>query len=90
MLLPSVIMGTIIYPIYYYPYSQKSLDIWTTLALYANRLSILLFIAAITTSTLTTAGIPRKNLMAKVSIYLFTAAMVLLFLTMIRILFTFP
>ena len=90
MLLPSILMGTILYPYYYYMPSRTSPDIWTTLAVYANRLSTLLFIATITTSALTTAGIPRKNLLAKISIYLFTAAMALLFLTMIRLLFTFP
>jgi heme/copper-type cytochrome/quinol oxidase subunit 3 len=90
MLLPSIIMGTIIYPYYYYPSSRVAPDMWATLALYTNRLSTLLFIATITTSTLATAGIPRKNLLATISIYLFTAAMALLFLTMIRLLFTFP
>jgi heme/copper-type cytochrome/quinol oxidase subunit 3 len=87
MLLPSIVMGFALYPTYY---PQRTPDPLTTLTLYLNRISTLLFIATITTSTLTTVGFPRKDTMITASIYLFTAAMALLFITMLKILFTFP
>ena len=90
MLLPSIVMGFLLYPYslsYYQPYTPDPL---TTLTLYMNRASTLLFIATITTATLATAGLPRKNTMITVSVYLFTAAMALLFITMLKLLFTFP
>jgi heme/copper-type cytochrome/quinol oxidase subunit 3 len=88
MLPASIIMSTILYPYYYY--QPRTPDALTTLTLYLSRTSILLFIATITTATLATAGLPRKNTMITVSVYLFTAAMALLFITMLKILFTFP
>lgn len=87
MLVPSIVMGFTLYP-YYYP--SRTPDPLTTLALYINRISTLLFIATITTATLATTGIPRKNTLRTASIYLFTAAMALLFITTLKILFTFP
>ena len=88
MLLPSILMGFALYPYYYY--MPRTPDPLTTLTLYVNRISTLLFIATITTATLATAGLPRKNTMITASIYLFTAAMALLFITMLKLLFTFP
>ncbi len=87
MLPASILMGFALYPYYYMPYTPDPL---TTLTLYINRISTLLFIATITTATLATAGLPRKNTMITASIYLFTAAMALLFITMLKLLFTFP
>lgn len=89
MLLPSIVMGFALYPYYYYP-TRTPPDPLTTLTLYINRISTLLFIATITTGTLATVGFPRKNMMTTASIYLFTAAMALLFITMVKLLFTFP
>jgi heme/copper-type cytochrome/quinol oxidase subunit 3 len=88
MLLPSILMGFALYPYYYYPPGTP--DPLTTLLLYVNRISTLLFLATITTATLATAGFPRKNMMITASVYLFTAAMALLFITMLKLLFTFP
>ena len=87
MLLPSVLMGFILFPSYYPP---RTPDTLTTLLLYVNRISTLLFLATITTATLATAGFPQKNAMITASIYLFTAAMALVFITMLKLLFTFP
>ncbi len=90
MLLLSILMGIIIYP-YWYPYTYPYPDAWTTLNRYANRFSTLLFIATITTATLATAGLDEEDedLLAEISIYLFTAAMVLLFITIMIELFRF-
>jgi heme/copper-type cytochrome/quinol oxidase subunit 3 len=88
MLPPSIVIGVLLYPPYYYqPYTPDPL---ATLTLFMNRASTLLFIATVTTATLATAGLPRKNAMITVSVYLFTAAMALLFITMLKLLFTFP
>jgi len=88
MLPASILMGFALYPYYYYqPYTPDPL---TTLTLYINRISTLLFIATITTATLATAGLPRKNTMISVSVYLFMVSMALLFITMLKLLFTFP
>jgi len=88
MVLPSILMGFYVYPWYSYPPRQPTtLDyVW----LFISRIGTLAFIVTITTATLATTGFARKDLMYKASVYLFVVSMLLLFVSLIKVLFTFP
>ena len=78
--------GSIIYGPSYY--TQRAWTIFDHIAYWVRPIDTLLFIATITTSTLSTTGF-KKDLLYKVSVYLFTASMILLFVNLLSRLFSF-
>jgi hypothetical protein len=90
MLGVSAFLGVTLYQPYYYLYPAREPTALDVIAFYLNRIDILLYIATITTVTLATTGFGKKDLMYKVSIYLFTSSMILLFASVLKLLFTYP
>lgn len=87
LLLASTWFGAVsFYP--YYPRREPS--ILDVVAFYINRIDILFFVATITTATLSTTGFGKKELMFKISIYLFIISMALFFVSILKWLFTYP
>mgnify|MGYP006270019361 CR=1 FL=1 len=79
--------GAIISAPYYS--SGRAWTIFDYIAWWFSRIGTLFFIATITTATLSTTGFKKKDLMYKVSIYLFTISMILLFVNVLAWLFRF-
>jgi len=70
-----------------YPSPQYYRQYWTALEnalFYVHRINILFFVATITTATLYTTGFEKKDLMFKVSGYLFTISMMLFFIILLK------
>ena len=89
MVLPSIMLGFFMYAPYY-SYLPRQPTILDNVWLFISRIGTLSFIVAITTATLATTGFWRKDLMYKASVYFFIISMVLLFVSLIKVLFTFP
>jgi len=90
MLGVSTFLGAIIYQPYYYGYPPREPTALDVISFYLNRIDILLFIVTVTMATLATTGFGKKDLMYKASIYLFTISMILLFVSVLKLLFTYP
>jgi hypothetical protein len=90
MLLTATYLGAMLFQPYYYQYPSREPTIFDIAGFFINRFDILFFIVTITTSTLATTGFGKKDQMYKISIYLFTVSMILLFLSILKWLFTFP
>jgi len=75
-LAPSIYLGG------YYP-STSSRDAWY----YLNRLDILFFIATLTVSSLFTSGFGKREVMYKLTVYIFMISMGVFFLSFSRLLF---
>lgn len=69
---------------FYFP--SRTWTIFDHVAYWASRIGTLVFIATITTATLSITGF-KKDLLYKVSIYLFAASMALLFVIALSWLF---
>jgi len=87
MLLASLWVGAASFYSYYPPRDPSALEM---IAFYINRIDILLFIVTIGTSTLYTTGFRDKDLMFKISIYLFMISMAMFLLSILKWLFTYP
>ena len=69
-------------------YSFSGRTILDTISYWVTRIGTLFFVATVTTAALSTAGF-RKDMLYKVSIYLFIASMILVFVTVLSWLFRF-
>jgi hypothetical protein len=69
-----------------YHYTSVGWTVLDTISYWVSRIGTLLFIATVTTAALSTAGF-RKDMLYKASIYLFTASMTLVFVTVLSWLF---
>ena len=88
MLFAGIFYGqTLLVPYYSYIYPGAQQSIWDRIWYTLNRINVLLFIAAITTGTLFTAGFGNKDKTYRATIYLFVVSMVLLFVGFVRLLF---
>lgn len=88
MFFSGVVYGqTLLVPYYAYIYPGAQQSIWDRIWYTLNRIDVLLFIAAIATGTLFTAGYGRKDTTYRVTVYLFMISMALLFVGFIRLLF---
>lgn len=74
---------------YLFGYYQRR-DVLDTIIFYINRIGILFSVATITTATLFTTGLGNRDLMFRVSVYLFIISMALFFVSTLRSLFTYP
>jgi hypothetical protein len=73
-----------------YPGSPNLRRFWSDLDnffFYIHRIDILFFVATITTATLYTTSFEKKDLMFKVSMYLFLISMILFFVTLLKLVF---
>jgi len=59
-------------------------DILDTFLYYVNRIDILLFVATVATATLSTTGFGQKDMMFRVSVYLYVISMALFCLSILR------
>ena len=73
----------------FYSYPPRDPSALEMIVFVINRSGILLFIVTIGTSTLYTTGF-RKDLMFKMSIYLFIISMTLFLISILKWLFTYP
>ena len=64
-------------------------DIFETFLYYISRFVILLFVATVATATLSTTGFGQKDMMFRVSVYLYIISMALFCLSILRSLFTY-
>jgi len=85
----STMMGTLIYPQYYY-YPTRQPDAVEALSFYLNRIDILFFIATMTIAALATTGFGSKALLSRLTIYLFLVSMALFSVSVLKLLFTPP
>lgn len=74
----------------FYSYPPRDPSALEMIVFYINRIDILLFIVTIGTSTLYTTGFREKDLMFKISIYLFIISMALFLISILKWLFTYP
>jgi len=88
MLPVSTFLGLMLQSTYYYPRRQPT--ILEVVEFYLNRIDILFLIVTVTTATLTISGFGNKDLMYKASVYLFIISMILLFASVLQLLFTYP
>jgi len=86
MLLASTWIGAVSF----YSYPPREPSVLEMITFYINRIDILLFIVTIATSTLYTTGFRKKDLMFKISIYLFIISMALFLISILKWLFTYP
>ncbi len=86
MVLVSTWTGILIYP--FYP--SREPNALEVIAVYINRIDILFFIATVTAATLSTTGYWRKDLLFRISVYLFTISMTLFLLSVAKLVLTPP
>jgi len=84
-LFASTWLGPLFFGGYYYPRR----DILETFLYYVNRIDILFFVATVATATLSTTGFGQKDMMFRVSVYLYIISMALFCLSILRPLFTY-
>ncbi len=70
----------------YYPLRDGVTTLERVLS-YISRIDTLLFVATITTATVFTTGLEKKDLIFKVSVYLFIISMALFFVSILRLMF---
>jgi len=70
----------------YYP-SGNDFSTLETVLLYISRIDTLLFVATITTATVFTTGLGKKDLMLTMSVYLFIISMALFSVSILRLMF---
>jgi hypothetical protein len=69
------------------PYLKQHWSFVDKFFFYAHRTNILFFVATITTATLYTTSSEKKDLMFKVSIFLFQISMILFAVTLLKLVF---
>jgi len=75
-------------PLFFGSYYPRR-DILETFLYYVNRIDILFFVATVATATLSTTGFGQKDMMFRVSVYLYIISMALFCLSILRPLFTY-